>query len=53
MIKIINKRGTTRNIEDTQFNEYERKGYVRVTGPQSKTNNNTNSNNSKTEKENK
>lgn len=51
MIKVINKRGTTRNIEDTQFNEYERKGYVRVTEPQSKTN--TNSNNNKTEKDNK
>ena len=31
MIKVINVRGTTRNIEDTQLAEYERKGYKKVT----------------------
>lgn len=30
MLKVINARGTTRNIEDTQLAEYERKGYKKV-----------------------
>lgn len=27
---VINKRGTTRNIEDSQYNEYRAKGYEKV-----------------------
>ena len=30
LITVINKRGTTRNIEDTQLHEYEAKGYKKV-----------------------
>lgn len=30
---VINKNGTTRNIEEAQYNEYKRKGYKMVAEP--------------------
>ncbi len=38
MIKVINKRGTTRNIDEGQLNEYKLKGYEEVIEEKTKTN---------------
>lgn len=47
MIKVENERGTTRNIEDTQLAEYERKGYKKVEEPTNFSRGTSNSKNNK------
>lgn len=44
MIKVINKRGTTRNIDESQLNEYKLKGYNKVEEKSTNSKENTNNN---------